>query len=166
MSALALAEAGHDIILNYMHSEGEATELQRRIASIGVRCLLVQADISKTEDVKRLVHTMNERIGMADIVVNNAGPFVRERRLFADYTEEEILFLLNGNLTGVMLLDHMLLPSMRRRGWGESSIMDSAMREKRVRGRTVRYTPQPKVGLVSFTKTLAVEEARMALRST
>lgn len=96
MSALALAEAGHDIILNYMHSEGEATELQRRIASIGVRCLLVQADISKTEDVKRLVHTMNERIGMADIVVNNAGPFVRERRLFADYTEEEILFLLTA----------------------------------------------------------------------
>ncbi len=159
MSALALAEAGHDIILNYMHSEGEATELQRRIASIGVRCLLVQADISKTEDVKRLVHTMNERIGMADIVVNNAGPFVRERRLFADYTEEEILFLLNGNLTGVMLLDHMLLPSMRRRGWGRIIHYGFGHAgEARSWPHRAVYAAA-KVGLVSFTKTLAVEEA-------
>ena len=159
MAAMTLADAGHDIVLNYVHSIEEAAKLKLDIEAKGVRCSAIQADISKMDEIKRLVYTMKDEMGPADIVVNNAGPFIRERRLFADYTEEEILYLLNGNLTGVILLDHLLLDSMRRKGWGRIIHYGFGHAgEARSWPHRAVYAAA-KVGLVSFTKTLAVEEA-------
>ncbi|WP_028533723.1 SDR family oxidoreductase [Paenibacillus sp. UNC217MF] len=160
MTAMTLAETGHDIVLNYVHSEAEAEALRLQLEKTGIRCIAIRADISKPEEVKRLVTEMNGRIGMADIVVNNAGPFIRERRLFADYSEEDIMYLLNGNLSGVILLDHLLLGSMRKKGWGRIIHYGFGhASEARSWPHRAVYAAA-KVGLVSFTKTLAVEEAQ------
>lgn len=159
MTALTLAESGCDIILNYVHSEQEAKELMRELQGMGVRCACIQADISRPDDVKRMVHTIKTDAVMPDIVVNNAGPFIRERREFVDYTEEEIFYIVNGNLTGVMLLDHLLLPAMRERRWGRVIHYGFGhAAEARAWPHRAVYAAA-KVGLVSFTKTLAVEEA-------
>ncbi|MGZ9585350.1 SDR family oxidoreductase [Paenibacillus marinisediminis] len=158
-AALSLADAGYDIVINYVHSEPEAMTLRRTIEDKGVRCAAIGADISKREDVKRLVSETKEQLGSPDIVINNAGPFIRERRLFSDYEEEDILYLMNGNLTGVMLLDHLLLPDMRAKGWGRIIHYGFGHAvEARAWPHRAVYAAA-KVGLVSFTKTLAVEEA-------
>ncbi|GIP31171.1 SDR family oxidoreductase [Paenibacillus sp. J2TS4] len=159
MTAVSLAEQGCDIVVNYVHSRTEAMDLAERLQRLGVRCIAVQADVSKTEDLRRMVEQVEEQLGGIDILVNNAGPFVRERRLFSEYEASEIDYLVRGNLLGVMELDHMVLPMMRRKGWGR--IIHFGF------GRASEGTGWPhravyaaaKVGLVSFTKTLAVEEA-------
>ncbi|MBE1444560.1 SDR family oxidoreductase [Paenibacillus sp. OAS669] len=159
MAALLLAESGCDMVINYVQSDKEAIELRERIQSMGVRCLALQGDITRQDQMKKLVHHTVDELGGIDILINNAGPFVRERRLFADYEPEEIEYLMQGNLLGVMQLDHLVLPYMRRRRWGRI-IHFGFGHAAEARGWPHRAVyAAAKVGLVSFTKTLAVEEA-------
>lgn len=159
MSALQLAESGCDIILNYVHSEKEAHELCERIQSMGVRCKAFQGDVAKPDEMSKLVESAVAELGGIDILINNAGPFVRERKLFSEYAQDDIQYLVNGNLLGVMQLDHLLLPMMRDRRWGRI-IHFGFGHAAEARGWPHRAVyAAAKVGLVSFTKTLAVEEA-------
>lgn len=159
MTALTLADQGCDIVLNYVKSREEALELQRTIESMGVRCLPVQGDITRTEDVARLVEETVGHFGGVNILVNNAGPFIRERKVFADYSPAEIRYLLDGNLTGVIELDHMVIPYMRERGWGRIIHFGFGHAAESPAWLHRAVYAAAKVGLVSFTKTLAVEEA-------
>ncbi|MDP4098430.1 SDR family oxidoreductase [Paenibacillus sp. P96] len=159
MTALRLADQGFDIAINYVHSRKEALELEKIIQAKGVRCTAIQADITRQQDIEELVGQVELRLGGVDIMVNNAGPFIRERRLFADYTPAEIHALMNGNLVGTMLLDHRVLPYMRRQRWGRIIHFGFGHAgEARAWPHRAVYAAA-KVGLVSFTKTLAVEEA-------
>ncbi|MNP12811.1 3-oxoacyl-[acyl-carrier-protein] reductase FabG [compost metagenome] len=158
-TALTLAEQGCHIGLNYVHSESEAHALQSEIEAMGVRCIAIQADISRREDISSLVQQVNEKLGTIDILVNNAGPFIRERRLFADYAQSDILAMIDGNLVGTILLDHLVLPGMREKGWGRIIHFGFGhASESRAWPHRAVYAAS-KTGLVSFTKTLAVEEA-------
>ena len=158
-TAIELAAHGCDVAINYHTSRVEAERLADEIAATGRRAIAVEADVSKPEAADKLVTEAEERLGRVDILVNNAGPFVRERRLFADYRPEEIHALLNGNLVGAMLLDHRVLPSMRKSGWGRIIHFGFGHAgEARSWPHRAVYAAA-KVGLVSFTKTLAVEEA-------
>ncbi|WP_068773924.1 SDR family oxidoreductase [Paenibacillus sp. FJAT-26967] len=158
-TALALAGLGYDIVINYVHSEKEAHELVRHIQNLGVRAAAIQGDISRSEDIQRIAETVVETVGGIDVLVNNAGPFIRERRLFADYTSDEIDYLIRGNLLGVIQLDHALLPQMRQKRWGRIIHFGFGhAAEARAWPHRAVYAAA-KVGLVSFTKTLAEEEA-------
>lgn len=158
-TAIELAARGCDVAVNYHTSRAEAERLADEIAAMGRRAIAIEADVSKPEAADKLVTEAEERLGRVDILVNNAGPFVRERRLFADYRPEEIHALLNGNLVGAMLLDHRVLPNMRQSGWGRIIHFGFGHAgEARSWPHRAVYAAA-KVGLVSFTKTLAVEEA-------
>ncbi|WP_160034975.1 SDR family oxidoreductase [Paenibacillus sp. An7] len=159
MTALQLAAEGYDIALNYVHSQKEAEELCAAVKERGVRCIAVQADICKAEDIERLISTVEHKLGVVDILINNAGPFIRDRKLFSEYTQEDIIMLTQGNLVGTMLLDHRVLPGMRKKNWGRIIHFGfSHAGEARSWPQRAVYA-SAKVGLVSFTKTLAVEEA-------
>ncbi|TVY08515.1 SDR family oxidoreductase [Paenibacillus cremeus] len=159
MTALTLAEQGCDIVLNYVRSEREAEELCRQIEAQGVRCIAVQGDAASFDDMKQLVETAVQAFGTIDILINNAGPFVRERRLFMEYRPDEIQYLMQGNLVGVMYLDQLVIPFMRRSKWGRI-IHFGFGHAAESRGWPHRAVyAAAKVGLVSFTKSLAVEEA-------
>jgi len=158
-AAAELARLGCDIVLNYRSSGAEADELARRLAQqYRVRATAVEADIADPGDTGKLAEEALKLSGSVDILVNNAGPFIRERRVFADYNDEEIISLLHGNLLGAMLLDRKLLPGMRRSGWGRIIHFGfgHAMEGRAWPHRAVYAAA--KTGLVSFTKTLAVEE--------
>ncbi|NHN30390.1 SDR family oxidoreductase [Paenibacillus agricola] len=159
MTALLLADIGCDIVINYVHSADEAKELCERIQAKGVRCLALQGDVSRREDMQRLVQSTVEQLGSIDILINNAGPFVRERKFFGEYEQADIDYIMNGNLLGVMHLDHMVLPMMRTKQWGRI-IHFGFGHASEARGWPHRAVyAAAKVGLVSFTKTLSVEEA-------
>lgn len=158
-TAIELASLGCDIAVNYKTSREEALRLADEIEAMGRRAIAVEADVALPETADRLAAEVESRLGGVDILVNNAGPFIRERRLFADYRPEEIHALLNGNLVGTMLLDHRVLPGMRARGWGRIVHFGFGHAgEARSWPHRAVYAAA-KVGLVSFTKTLAVEEA-------
>lgn len=159
MTALQLAQQGFDVVITYVNSEREAVELRDQIRDIGVRCEAFRADISKSEEIEVLVKQVVDVFGGIDVLVNNAGPFVRERRVFGEYSQDEIRYLMNGNLVGVMELDHLVLPLMRQKRWGRI-IHFGFGHAAEARGWPHRAVyAAAKVGLVSFTKTLAVEEA-------
>lgn len=158
-TALTLAEQGCHIALNYVHSKAEALSLQSDIERLGVRCIAVQADVSRREQIEELARQVNEQLGTIDILVNNAGPFIRERKLFADYSQSEVLAMIEGNLVGSLLLDHLVLPGMREKKWGRIIHFGFGhAAESRAWPHRAVYAAA-KTGLVSFTKTLAVEEA-------
>jgi len=158
-TALQLAEQGCNVVINYYESELEAQQVKAQIEQLGVKAITVQADIATTEGVERLADEAERSFGGVDILVNNAGPFVRKRRLFSEYDEETIIRLLHGNLLGVMLLDHRLLPGMRERKWGRIVHFGFGHAgEARAWPHRAVYAAA-KTGLVSFTKSLAVEEA-------
>ncbi|WP_373692434.1 SDR family oxidoreductase [Cohnella silvisoli] len=158
-TALELASSGCDLAINYVSSREEAEKLVQDIELMGRKACAIQADIAKADDAERLVSEVEERLGGIDILVNNAGPFIRERRLFADYKPEDIHYLMNGNLVGTMLMDHRVLPGMRSRQWGRLIHFGFGhASEARSWPHRAVYAAA-KVGLVSFTKTLAVEEA-------
>ena len=122
-----------------------------------MKSIAIKADIASEPELYSLVDQTEERLGSVDILVNNAGPFIRERRLFSEYSRDEIVHMVNGNLTGVMLLDHRVLPAMREKNGAHHPLWFRACREARAWPQRSAYAAA-KVGLVSFTKTLAVEE--------
>lgn len=158
MTALSLARQGCHIAINYVNSKDEAETLSREIEGFGVKSIAIKADIASEPELYSLVDQTEERLGSVDILVNNAGPFIRERRLFSEYSRDEIVHMVNGNLTGVMLLDHRVLPAMREKKWGRIIHFGFGHAgEARAWPQRSAYAAA-KVGLVSFTKTLAVEE--------
>lgn len=159
-TAQTLAGNGYDIVINYLHSEREATQLAEQIRQLGVRCETIQANIAERSQIENMVQQVEKMFGGLDVLINNAGPFVRERRLFADYSLDEMDYYIRANLTGVMELDSLVLPMMRREGWGRI-IHFGFVHAAESRGWPHRAVyAAAKVGLVSFTKTLAVEEAK------
>jgi 3-oxoacyl-[acyl-carrier protein] reductase len=160
MTALKLAGMGIHVAVNYVHSQDEAEALVQSLRELGVRSTAIQGDITDPEQPKRLIAEAERQLGSGiDILVNNAGPFLRERRRFADYTEAEIESLIQGNFLSVMRFNRLVIPGMRERGWGRI-IHFGFGRSGEARGWPDRAVyAAAKVGLVSFTKTLAVEEA-------
>ena len=114
--ALALAEAGADIALNYHASSGAAREVEEQIAGLGRRVLAIPADVSSAAEVGRLVRTVQEGLGPVDIVVNNAG--MARAQALAEITEADWDELIRVNLKSCFLMTQAALPGMRARKWG------------------------------------------------
>ena len=71
---LELAKCGYDIVINYFQAIDKALSLKEKIISeYGVRCLSIQADVSKEDEVDRMVLEIEKEFGGVDILINNAG---------------------------------------------------------------------------------------------
>jgi 3-oxoacyl-[acyl-carrier protein] reductase/pteridine reductase len=73
--ALALAQAGADVVLTYRSSQAEAVETVREIESLGRRALAVECDVRSEASVRSAVAAAVGRFGRLDLVVNNAAVF-------------------------------------------------------------------------------------------
>src|SRR5712664_3753434 len=71
--ALALAEEGADVAVNYVSSESAARDVMANIATMGRRAILGQADVSDFPDTFRMAQDVLTQFGHLDIRVNNAG---------------------------------------------------------------------------------------------
>lgn len=114
--AIRLAEAGADIVINFRVNEEEARVTLERVTSTGRRGIMVQADVSKNEDVSRLVETVEEELGAVDILINNAA--MARRQTMEQITETDWDEVLEVNLKSVFLVTQAVLPGMRKKRWG------------------------------------------------
>ena len=92
--ALALAEQGANVAIDYVANPAATEELERRIVALGDQAIGIEADVSNVADLQRLVDTTVEQLGRVDIIVNNAG--VETRTSVLDTTEaqyEKVLFV-------------------------------------------------------------------------
>ncbi len=100
-SAIAreLAENGYDIALNYCHSRDKALQLQDEIIEkYHVRCMAIQADVSKEDEVDAMVYEIEKEMGPVDILINNAG--IDLPNLFDEKNAEEFRRVLDVNVVG------------------------------------------------------------------
>jgi len=114
--AIALAEAGADVAINYRAQSEAADSVCQTIRAAGRKCIAVQADVSISGEVERLVKTVENELGPVGILVNNAGI---GKMIPPDQVTEEIWNeFLRVNLTSVFLLTQRVLPAMRAARWG------------------------------------------------
>ncbi|QDU76349.1 Enoyl-[acyl-carrier-protein] reductase [NADPH] FabL [Bremerella volcania] len=71
--ALRLAEAGADVIVNYVTSRSAAMETAKEIRAMGRRSFVVKADVSQKDDVESMMEYIGEHIQQLDIIVSNAA---------------------------------------------------------------------------------------------
>jgi 3-oxoacyl-[acyl-carrier protein] reductase len=114
--ALALAEEGCDVAVNYVSREADARQTADAIQALGRRALVVHGDVSKSADVTALVAAVEKQLGPVDILVNNAGRAAFES--IEQMTETSWNDTMQLNLTSVFLATQAVLPGMRARKWG------------------------------------------------
>jgi 3-oxoacyl-[acyl-carrier protein] reductase len=112
----AFAKAGMDVAVNYLQHGAEAEEACAAIRNSGRRGLAVQADVSKSAEVLRLVKAVEERLGPVDILVNNSG--ITRPQPLEEIREEDWDELITVNLKSAFLVTQRVVSGMRARRWG------------------------------------------------
>lgn len=110
--AVALAGAGHDVVVNYARNREAADAVVAEVQAGGARALAVQADISLAADRARLVEEALARFGRIDLLVNNAGVAPDVRADLLEATEASFDRLININLKGPFFLTQLVANRM------------------------------------------------------
>jgi 3-oxoacyl-[acyl-carrier protein] reductase len=114
--ARLLAEAGADVVVNYRERKAGAEAVTAAIARLGRRSVAVAADVSSSEAVAAMVHSVTDTLGAPDILVNNAG--IALIRGIDDLTEADFDQTIAVNLKSAFLCTQAVLPHMRVQRWG------------------------------------------------
>ena len=124
--ARCLAEAGADVVINYV-SEKSAEKAERTAEAVrgfGRQALVLRADVSKEEDVKTMMEKVDCAFGRLDILCCNAG--VNSNHNIDDMSLADWQRVQDTNITGGFLCSKYALPLMRRNHYGRI-IMTSSM---------------------------------------
>lgn len=108
--ALALAQAGADVAINYVASEQEAEKVAGEVKNFGRRSMIVRADVSQKKEVEFMVGEVINKLGRIDILVNNAGILSYEP--FLEMKEETWDRMINVNLKGQFLVAQLVARQM------------------------------------------------------
>lgn len=159
--ALGLAEAGADVVVNCNRSVDGAEIVASEIRALGRRAMVAQADVSKSDDVDRMVQLALRVFGRIDILVNNAGIFVASA--IEDLGEEDWDRVMEVNLKGVFLCCKAVGRHMIERKCGGSIINVASISGYMPELNLGAYTPS-KAGVLGLTRLLAVEWAKYGIR--
>jgi 3-oxoacyl-[acyl-carrier protein] reductase len=114
--AVSLAEADAAVAVNYREKAAEAEAVAGEIRAKGGKAIAVQADVSRADEVSRLMVTVERELGPVDVLVNNAG--VGLVRSVDELTEADFDLTIAVNLKSVFLCTQAVIPGMRARQWG------------------------------------------------
>jgi len=114
--AMALAEAGAAVAVNYRERGDEADAVVAKIKAIGGRATGIAADVSQAAAVAKMVDLAGSALGPIDILVNNAGLAIV--RSIDDLTESDFDQTIAVNLKSAFLCTQAVLPAMRAKRWG------------------------------------------------
>jgi NAD(P)-dependent dehydrogenase (short-subunit alcohol dehydrogenase family) len=151
----ALAGAGAEVCLVSRHgSEGQAAADEIRAAT-GNRAIALEADVTDSAQVNRMMERAIAELGHLDILVNNAGTNIRNN--VVDYSDEDWHKVLHTNLSSAFYCSRAVGPHLLERGWGRVVNLASIMALTSMPGRCA-YTAT-KAGLIGLTKCLSLEWA-------
>lgn len=157
--ALALAEAGADVAVNYLSNEAAARETVQAIEALGRSAIAIQADVREEAAVKAMVAQVVEQLGGLDILVNNAG-LVRDQYL-AFMNEDQFDTVVDTCLKGAFWCSKAAVRPMMKGKWGrilnissDAGLMGDLQR--------ANYSAA-KAGLIGLTKAMARELAAQGI---
>jgi glucose 1-dehydrogenase len=112
--AVALGQAGADVVVNYLGGEETAREVVDEIRRAGSNAIAIKADVSKEDQVKNMFQQMFKAFGTVDILVNNAG--IQRDAPIEEMTLDQWSKVINVNLTGQFLCAREAVREFKRRG--------------------------------------------------
>jgi 3-oxoacyl-[acyl-carrier protein] reductase len=153
MVACRLAQAGAHVMVNFLRNTAAAEETLQRIEAAGGRATLAPFDVADPEAVQAAVHSLVERFGRCDVLVNNAGMTVDAlvlRLKAADWDQ-----VMTVNLRGTFNCSKAVARSMIRARYGRIVSMASIIGSMGNAGQAAYAAA--KAGIVGFTKSMARE---------
>ena len=153
--ALALAEAGAEVIVNYSSSATAADEVVQSIQAKGGTAYALQANVAIEADVDRLIKTVLERSGRLDVLVNNAG--ITRDGLMMRMKTNDWQAVIDLNLTGVFLCSRAVARPMLKQKSGRIINITSVVGLIGNAGQA-NYAAA-KAGVIGLTRTTAKELA-------
>lgn len=151
--ALRLAEAGADVVVNYLSNDGEAAETVRMCEEKGAAAVAVAADVSEFAGAQQIAKVALERFGRIDLLVCNAG--IWDGAPIEDMSEDLWNKVINTNLKSAWAMTKACVPAMKKRSSG-AIVMVSSTAGQRGEANYSNYAAS-KGGQISFTKALASE---------
>lgn len=152
--AKALAMAGADVVLAD-RNEKDLKQAGDSVGEIGVGCLTVPCDVSKTEDVERLMEEVRG-FGGVDILIHSAA--ITNRKELLDMAEEEWNEILAVNLNGAYRIGKQTAAEMKKQGRGGKITFIVSTGAYRAGTKFAAYSAS-KAGVVMMAKTMALELA-------
>jgi 3-oxoacyl-[acyl-carrier protein] reductase len=149
--AVALATAGADVAINYREQGVAAQSVCAEIASLGQKAIALQADVSRAEEITRMVLEVEASLGAVDILVNNAA--IAQPRPFEEITESEWDEILRVNLKSVFLVTQAVIAGMRKRKWGRIINLSSVAAQ--TGGAVGAHYAASKAGIIGLTHSCA-----------
>jgi NAD(P)-dependent dehydrogenase (short-subunit alcohol dehydrogenase family) len=112
-SALALAQAGADVAVTFLHSEKEALRTSKELEGTGARTLAARCDVTDPQSVQAAIGEVVQKLGGIDLLINNAGNY--ETVAFEDLTIHQWDAIFATNVRGPFLVSQQALPHLRKR---------------------------------------------------
>jgi len=159
--ALALASEGVKVVVADLNLSG-AKQVAGNISERNLSALPVRADVSKSDDLDRLVGATLKNFGRIDILVNNAG--ICPRTSFEAISEDEWDLVLAINLKSAFLLSQKVFPHMKRNKFGR--IINMASSAGKLGGIQVgAHYSASKAAIICLTKTIALNGAKFGINA-
>ena len=159
--AKRFALAGANVALHYNSHKDEALQIEADINKIGRKTIIVRGDISSSKDVEIMFDQVGNKLGVIDVMVNNAGTYPHSDLL--KMTEAEWDEMLDINLKGVFLCTQAAARRMVYAGRKGAIVNISSLSAINPAPGHCHYTAA-KAGVTMFTKTAALELGRYGIR--
>jgi glucose 1-dehydrogenase len=151
---LALAEKGASVVIDYVADEQATEELEQKIAGLGEKAVGVEADVSKVEDLQRMIDTAVSSFGRLDVMVNNAG--IETRSSVLETTEAQFDKVMAINLKSAFFGTQLAAKQMITQGGGGRIINMTSVHEDWPMPGNTPYCLS-KGGMRMLTRTAGVE---------
>jgi glucose 1-dehydrogenase len=166
--AVRFAQYGANVAINYLHQPDEASGTEEQVHTCvnlveqeGVRDLLVQGDVSREDDVARMVAQTVSELGGLDILINNAG--IQISRHSEDLSSDDFDKVLAVNLRGAFLCAREAIRHFLAEGKPGVIINVSSVHQLIPKPDYLGYSVS-KGGMQNLTRTLALEYADRGIR--
>ncbi|WPC41338.1 3-oxoacyl-ACP reductase family protein [Clostridium sp. JS66] len=159
--ALALAKEGAYIVINYNKSEGSSKEVVNEIVKNGGKALAVKADLANPQDCIKLIDEAEREFGCVDILINNAGIWLKN--WIQDITLDEWKKTIDVNLTSVFLTSQAFIKNniLQKRNGKILNITSQAAFHGATTGHA--HYAASKAGVVALTVSMAREMAKYGI---
>ena len=154
-SVLRLAEAGADVVINYLNNEAAAETVAQQARGLGVKAITLRADVADVGQTTALVEATVQHFGRVDLLVANAG--IWEGAPVEEMSEALWDRVIDANLKGTWAACRAVVPFMKQQQSGSIVIVSSTAGQRGEAGYS-NYAAS-KGGQISFTKALAAELA-------
>jgi 3-oxoacyl-[acyl-carrier protein] reductase len=155
-TAIRLAEEGAKIVVNYHVNKDGGEETLNKVKELSPESILIQADVSKEEDVERLFQEVVDKFGRVDILINNAA-IGTDKKPYMEASYDDMKEMIDADITSVLMCSQRAAKLMDKHDGGKI-LNTSSIRGWEHGGRAPVYAAS-KAAVNSFTRTLAKQVA-------